>query len=190
MSAPPVRGLILSGGTSSRMGQDKGRLLWKGIPLIQRQVNLLCQIIPSVVISCRQDQVDLYHPYGDLLIDDLPSHGPMSGLLTAFQHAPENAWFVLAVDMPNMDAHHLAQLLHSRNPKTVATVFQDLESLTLQPLAAIWEPTALPLLTKAWQNQRFSLLRILESNPVTTLFPTDKTVLNNVNRPEDLPEPS
>lgn len=186
MSAPVVRGLVLSGGYSSRMGQDKGLLQWEKTTLIQKQVQLLQEVVCTVFISCREEQAELYRPYGDLLIDQLPSQGPMSGLLTAFHHSPEQAWLILPVDMPHMDAQHLAQLLNSRKPELVATVYQDQESLTLQPLACIWEPKALPLLTQAWEMQHFSLRRILESHPVNTVFPMDNSILKNVNRPEDL----
>ncbi len=190
MSAPPVRGLVLSGGSSSRMGRDKGSLPWEGVPLVQRQVDLLRQVVSTILISCRSEQEDLYRPYGELLLDELPSHGPMSGILTAFQFAPKDAWLVLPVDLPLMDVLHLKRLLQSRNQETVATVFQDPDSLTLQPLAGIWEPKAMPLLTQAWEKQHYSLRRILESHKVTTLFPNDNTVLKNVNRPEDLPNQS
>ena len=38
MSVPEIRGLVLSGGFSTRMGQDKGSLRWNGKPLLLRQV--------------------------------------------------------------------------------------------------------------------------------------------------------
>ncbi|MBK7345042.1 MAG: molybdenum cofactor guanylyltransferase [Saprospiraceae bacterium] len=189
MSIPEIRGLVLAGGFSTRMGQDKGFLPWEGIPLIQRQLECLSTVLTSVMISCRAEQADRYRPFGELLFEDRAHHGPMSGLLTAFHHSPEHAWLLLPVDRRYMSRQHVEQLLHFRNTETIATVFQDPATRTLQPLTAIWEPRATSLLIQAWQSGQYSLRQILESNPVKTLIPADSSVLKNVNRPEDLQDP-
>lgn len=186
MSVPEIRGLVLSGGFSTRMGQDKGSLQWNGKPLLQHQVELLRSVTDKVFISCREDQAASYTQYGELIVDQLPPHGPISGLLTAMQKHAQFAWLVLSVDMPYMDLSHLQRLLNARQPKQVATLFKDPESNILQPLAAILEPHARVHLESAWNQEWFSLRRILESNPTVIVLPDSDTILQNINRPEDL----
>ena len=50
-----VTGLIVSAGGSTRMGQPKGLLLWKGVPLLRAQVLALQAVgLPvTVVLGCR-----------------------------------------------------------------------------------------------------------------------------------------
>lgn len=72
----PLRGLLLSGGFSTRMGQDKGSLIWQDAPLIQRQMRLLRSVTDEVLISCREEQRNAYSSHGDLLIDQLPPRAP------------------------------------------------------------------------------------------------------------------
>lgn len=186
MSIPEIRGLVLSGGFSTRMGQDKGSLLWNGSTLLAHQVELLGQVALSVFISCRKEQAAGYQQYGELIIDELPPHGPISGLLSSMRLYPQAAWLVLAVDLPYMDQSHLNHLLANRQPDKMATVFIDPESGILQPLAAIWEPHALQKIQNAWDEQLYSLRRILESNPITSLEPDSDFFLQNINSPEDL----
>ncbi len=186
MSIPEIRGLVLSGGFSTRMGQDKGSLHWNGVPLLQHQVELIRSVTDSVFISCREVQAAAYSPYGELIIDQLPPHGPISGLLSSMRLYPQSSWLVLAVDLPFMTKSHLQQLLTHRQPDKMATVFIDPESGILQPLAALWEPLAFDLIQNAWDNNQFSLRRILDSNPVFIVEPVNGDALKNINQPEDI----
>lgn len=186
MPVPEIRGLVLSGGFSTRMGQDKGSLHWNGMPLLQHQVELLQSVTDTVFISCREEQAASYLQYGEMIVDQFPPHGPISGLMTAMQHHPQFAWLVLSVDMPMMDISHLQRLLNARQSNQMATLFKDPNTDILQPLAAIWEPHALPRIQIAWDKKRYSLRRILESNPTTFVLPDSDDILQNINRPEDL----
>lgn len=187
MNSPaPIRGLLLSGGFSTRMGRDKGTMIWQHEPLIRHQLQLLHTLTDNVLISCREEQRTLYSSYGELLIDQLPPSGPISGLLTAFRHDPSHAWLVIPVDMPHMDQVHLARLIDARDQEAIATVFIDPVHQILQPLAAIWEPSSMPILESAWTNERFSLRRLLEKHRVASVPVESSHVLHNLNRPEDL----
>ncbi|MCB0694522.1 MAG: molybdenum cofactor guanylyltransferase [Lewinellaceae bacterium] len=187
MSGPaPLRGLLLSGGFSTRMGQDKGSLIWQDAPLIQRQMRLLRSVTDEVLISCREEQRNAYSSHGDLLIDQLPPQGPITGLLTAFRQDATQAWLVIAVDMPHLDQLHLDRLIRSREPDRIATALKDPTHHILQPLVAIWEPRALPVLESAWANRQFSLRLLLEEHPVAAVTAESSRVLQNLNRPEDL----
>lgn len=187
MNSPaPIRGLLLSGGFSTRMGRDKGTLIWQHEPLILHQLQLLHTLTDNVLISCREEQRSLYSPFGELLVDQLPPSGPISGLLTAFRHDPSHAWLVIPVDMPYMDQVHLSRLIDARDPEAIATVFIDPVHQILQPLAAIWEPAAMPIIESAWANEHLSLRRLLEKHQVATVSVESSLVLHNLNRPEDL----
>ena len=55
---PPLKSLILAGGKSKRMGQDKGRINYHGKDQRSYLYELMHEFTDEVYISCRKDQVE------------------------------------------------------------------------------------------------------------------------------------
>ena len=87
-------GLVLAGGHSLRMGQDKSRLNWQGQPLYQHMVSLLGRAgIDRVLLSGSG--------FSSGVADILPGKGPLSGIHAAFAELEDDdRLFVIPVDMP------------------------------------------------------------------------------------------
>jgi molybdopterin-guanine dinucleotide biosynthesis protein A len=87
---PPLRGLVLAGGQSQRMGHDKGRLTYhQGQEQRAYAAKLLVPFCEDVFVSCRAEQVaELQAASLQPLPDQFLDLGPMSGLLSAFRHDP------------------------------------------------------------------------------------------------------
>ena len=100
-------GLLLCGGRSSRMGQDKARLMLDGQSLLQRGLALLAQA------GCQQVFAGGDYP-GVPAIVDLPrwqGRGPLAGIASALMQQPDALWLILPVDMPGVTAAMLQQVL-------------------------------------------------------------------------------
>jgi molybdopterin-guanine dinucleotide biosynthesis protein A len=84
---------------------------------------------------------------GDLLqIDDLPHmEGPLGGLLAALEHDPDSAWLIAACDLPAMDGAAISWLIEQRAPG-LAAILPRLGPSGVEPLLAIYEPAAAPML--------------------------------------------
>lgn len=184
--APALCGLVLSGGFSTRMGRDKGGLPWQGSTLALYQARRLAALVPEVFLSCRPEQQTDYAGPFPLLPDTWPSGGPISGLLTALSAHPDRAWLTLPVDMPGISAFALRQLIVQRNSDRIATAYRQPDGV-VQPLVAIWEPAALPLLRQAWETRRLSLRRLLEQADAAILEAPIEEDWRNLNTPEDWP---
>ena len=131
------RGFVLAGGRSRRMGQDKGRLLWEGVPLVRHQWQRLEGLVPqSVVVGGEYRDLGL-----PCVADDHPGEGPLGGILTALDHG--GGALILAVDMPRVSTATLAALF--RLPLADAVVPRHADG-RIQPLAALYRATALPKL--------------------------------------------
>jgi len=135
--------LILAGGDSRRMGRDKAALTLGGSSLLQRAIQAMRAIFPTVLVSVRAPRPDI-----DALqvLDGLPDAGPLAGLCAGLR-CTQTPWvFALATDMPYLCApliEHLATLRGNYQavvPKTGAHI---------QTLAAFYAAAALPTLDAA-----------------------------------------
>lgn len=137
---PPVRGLVLAGGQSRRMGRDKARLAIQGRTALDRALDLLRPRCTEVFVSCRKDQSQ-ERGEAPQIHDILLDHGPAGGILSAFHQNPDSAWLVVACDLPYLDGLTLDALLAARAPMRLATAFRGHQDLP-EPLCAIYEPKA------------------------------------------------
>ena len=88
---------ILNGGRASRFGgQDKSALLVDGRTIRERQIAELSRVTTDIVI---------------VTTDIVPGCGPLGGLHTALTDARGDAVFVVACDMPFIDASFVEYLL-------------------------------------------------------------------------------
>lgn len=139
----PLKGLVLCGGFSTRMQEDKSIISYHGMPQWQYLVTLLQSLLPEVYISCREDQQEHFAGYPNLVPDSVPFGGPSAGLLSAHALQPETAWLVLACDLPLLSKQSLELLIAQRDATKAATTFVSPVNDLPEPLIAIWEPAGL-----------------------------------------------
>ena len=142
-----LRGLVLAGGRSTRMGRDKAVLAYHGRDQLQVAFELLDEVAGPNFVSVRADQTSdpLRARYAQV-IDGTLGVGPVAGILAALRTRPAAAWLVLACDLPFLDASTLRALIAGRDPSRVATAFRSAYDGLPEPLCAIWEPQCEPLL--------------------------------------------
>ena len=109
-------GLVLCGGHSLRMGQDKGLLREKnGVTWAGRALGLLREQGLEAIVSVRKAQLSSYEaalgPEKFVLDRDLEGGGPLSGFTAAHAMRPNSDLLVLACDMPGLDRGLLEGLL-------------------------------------------------------------------------------
>lgn len=140
---PPVRGLVLAGGLSSRLGHDKANLKihsGAGITdLLERSMKLLRLVVDDVAVVGR-------HAPGYPSVPDLIARkGPVGGIASALAAFPHEAVLVLSCDLPFMNIATLRRLLEARaqSPEnTLMTAYQQAETGHKEALVAIYEPGA------------------------------------------------
>ncbi|TYZ13541.1 NTP transferase domain-containing protein [Hymenobacter lutimineralis] len=185
-AAPPLRGLVLAGGRSQRMGQDKSKLAYHGQEQRAYAAELLAPFCQDVHVSCRPDQVvELEYAGLRPLPDTFADLGPLSGLLSAFRQDPNAAWLVVACDLPLLSAATLEHLVAHRHAGKLATAFQSPENEWPEPLITIWEPrsyaTLLRFLGLGYSCPRKTLI----NSDIALLSPPAPLELRNVNTPEE-----
>lgn len=184
--ARPLHALVLAGGKSTRMGQDKGKLLYRGKAQALHAYESLEELGIRSFLSLREDQWTA-EERGDypLIYDQLRDLGPMGGILTAMSQAPEAAWLVIACDLPLLSKGTLENLLQRRNPFKLATAYRSTSDNLPEPLCAIYEPAIRMRLFEALGLGLSCPRKVLINSNSEILEPFDKTSLTNANTPDD-----
>lgn len=137
-----VGAVVLAGGRSARMGEDKAWLDWHGQPLLAHTCDLLagCVAGPLVVVRSAPDQSLPPLPAGVQVVDDPQrDQGPLLGLAAGLAAAGQAAGvaFVCATDLPLLHPAFVRCLVAAlRDPGT------DPVDVVLPVVAGRWHPLA------------------------------------------------
>jgi len=149
--------IILAGGESKRMGQDKASLVLDGLPLLQRVVNIAQPLFAEVILSVRQPRQDIALPQ----VCDDPAHiGPLAGLAAGLQRSRTSWVFAAACDMPFISSALIEYLARQRaDCQAVVPMVHGHP----QPLAAFYAASCLPAVLACLNgNGKHSLRALLE----------------------------
>ncbi|WP_439131719.1 NTP transferase domain-containing protein [Polaribacter sp.] len=175
----PVKGLVLVGGKSTRMGQDKAQLDYFGKPqkVVAKELleNNNLETFYSVQNSSESEQE---------ISDKFINLGPFGGICSAFQKDPNSAWFVLATDLPFLTEDLITLVLQKRNPAKTATAIKGKNKEFVEPLITIYEPKAYPLLLQ-YLAQGYSCSRKMLINADVEIVEIDDDLIRNINTPEE-----
>src|SRR2546430_5683480 len=99
--------VLLAGGESRRMGRDKAAVVFRDEPLWRRQLRILRDLGPEEIFVSARSAPTWLPDDVELLLDDPPSHGPLSGLTKAIEQMQTSHLIVLAIDMPFMTSEQM-----------------------------------------------------------------------------------
>ena len=179
---PILYGLVLVGGNSSRMREDKSLIDYRGKPHGEFCHDLIKPFCEEVFYSLRPESHSRWKKFPHLM-DKISDVGPVAGILAGMDHRPEGAWLVLACDFPRIDEATLRFLVESRNPEMQATAFVSGDSRKPEPLCCIYEPTIKKKLQEVVLNGNASpqqallcsRVHLIEGNAIDSLFNANLT---------------
>jgi molybdopterin-guanine dinucleotide biosynthesis protein A len=185
-TAPALYGLVLSGGRSTRMKRDKAKLEYAGKPQLERAMELISPLVERSFVSLRAEQrSDPQRAAYEAITDLKPNLGPIGGIQAALHAHPQNAWLVLACDLPFLDAATLRHLIARRARARLATAYRSRFDDLPEPLCAIYEPASLAAI-EAWIAQGENCPRKwLSRSDVELLALPELRALDNVNTAEE-----
>jgi molybdopterin-guanine dinucleotide biosynthesis protein A len=180
MTAPV--GVVLAGGDGRRIGGDKAMVELEGRPLIAYPVEALHEVCDDVAVVAKRDTLlPSLAGLADVWIEpDEPRH-PLCGVAHALRLARGRAVLVVAVDLPLVDGAALRELLAADLAGGAGVVPAHGR---LEPLCALYTPTALPALESFDHDARAT--DVVASLGVAVVDAGDPDAFFNVNRPEDL----
>lgn len=184
-----MTGVVLAGGESKRMGQNKAFIPVGGRPIIERVIGALSVTCDPVIIvtNCPTSYVHL----GVEMVSDLfPGHGALGGIHAGLFFSPTPRAFFVACDMPLVNPS-VVQLLMEKSPKWEVVVPRIGEFL--EPLHAVYSKASLRKMEEFLESggrkilDLYPKLKVLEVNEeeIRRLDPRLLSFMN-VNTPEDL----
>ena len=180
-------GVVLCGGESRRMGQDKAQLLVGGVAMARRVADALTVAGASEVWAVGGDAEEVGRLGLRVVPDDRPGGGPLPATLTALGQARAEVVVVLACDLlhPSPDAvRTVVEALDATGPDVLAAV--PMVDRTLQWTHAAWRRAALPALEAAYDDGARSLKRATTGMRLIQVHGLDPAATADADTPGDL----
>nr|WP_321454066.1 molybdenum cofactor guanylyltransferase [uncultured Carboxylicivirga sp.] len=177
-----LTGVILAGGKSSRMGQDKGLMLYRDIPLVKYSIDLFEKLCTDIIISTNNPE---YSKFGyPLIADEYADAGPIGGLYSSLNASEYDDTIVSPCDMPFLTSALFQEVL-SKKGDAKAAVIQSSGGRTF-PTVGYFHKEALDTIQSQIQKKQFKMLILLEVLNARIIQSDNIEQLANFNAPEDL----
>lgn len=189
--------LILAGGKSSRMGQDKALLLWDKTPLL----TMVCGVAqtlsaPIQILSPWPHRYESIVPQGiERLTEIVPGKGPLWALNNGLSQGQSTWILLLACDMPYLDSRLLQQWRSQLSSLPQTCLAYVPRSQTDHQGAGRWEPlcgfyrgsgqSSLQSFLDQGGRSFQQWLKQIEAIPIP-IHPQDQKMFYNCNSPDDL----
>ncbi|MEJ9079347.1 molybdenum cofactor guanylyltransferase [Gordonia malaquae] len=191
MTHNTVAGIVLAGGRSRRMGQDKAALEYEGVTMLTRITEAIGERCAPVLVAAPEAS----QAYRELsaesdlqwVTDEKDGSGPLGGLVAALRAAAAagaDVAFVCATDMPLVKADLVDELLAGLTPSTDAVIAHDAQRD--HPMAGVYRTSAADALAGLVDAGELRMLAALDAISTRRVGVSDPNWLTNVDAPEDL----
>lgn len=184
-------GIILAGGKSIRMGENKAFIEIEGAPIIHRIHNLFKELFREIMIVTNQKE--LFSNLDSKIYNDLlPNKGVLGGLYTGIFFSTFNYSFCVACDMPFIKKPLVQYLMGHIQDDDVDVIVPRTKD-GLQPLHAIYSKNCLEPIKKIIDQGKYKIIdiydmvkvKIIQENDFISFDPLSESFIN-VNTPTEL----
>ena len=186
--------IILCGGKSSRMGQDKATLPFGPELMLQRVVRIVGEIVDPdavVVVAAAQQRLPPLPASAIITYDQQPDRGPLEGLAAGLRVMPAfvDQVYATSCDVPLMVTEFVQKMFEQSGDHDIAVPF---DGQHYHPLAAVYRPQVLSAVESLLAADRLRPVFLFDEVstirvPVEDLRNEDPSLstLMNLNHPED-----
>lgn len=187
-----ITGVILAGGASSRMGENKALLEIGGALLIEKVYAAMKALFSNVIIVTNTPE--LYEFISCRKVPDIyPGAGSIAGLHAGLSASSTDRIFAAACDMPLLNADFIRFLCQSTEEGDAVVPLD--RSGRPEPLHALYAKSALNAMQQAIEGDDKSIIRLLGRlktimvvNELFRSIPGAEESFRNLNTPEEYKE--
>ena len=155
-----IGAIVLAGGKSSRMGQDKGLMNFRGKPMVQWVLESVSRLTKDVLIVAHDGR---YREFGHNVVgDEIKEIGPIGGIVTGLHQSACEVNLVLGCDLPFVTAELLEFMLENHRDVLVTCGF---DGQHIHPLVGVYDRSALSGLTSCIHNGNHKLTGAVKQLP-------------------------
>lgn len=180
-------GIILAGGKSMRMGQNKAFLKINGLYLIDHVLRTFHRIFKKTIIVTMTPE-EYWYTNETVVTDAIPGAHALGGLYTGLLRAQTERCFICACDMPFLQPGLVKALLRTHDACAIAPIVYNRP----QPLCAVYSKACLPVMKEQILKKDHRLSTVLSRLnahylPQSACELYDPRLLSfvNINTPED-----
>jgi molybdopterin-guanine dinucleotide biosynthesis protein A len=187
MTTHDITGIVLSGGRSSRMRQNKSLMLFNGKPLIQHAIDTLLTVCGKVVISSNDPAYEFTG--SEVWPDELPARAAMIGLYSCLKRSQTDWNIVMPCDMPRVEPRLLPFLLEQIPGYEVVIPVH--HGSCIEPLCGLYNRSVLPGLEQRISIPQYSMQEFVGSTRCRLVYIDNRQdffherMFTNINTPGD-----
>jgi len=184
-----MTGIILAGGKSRRMGEDKSFILFLGRPLIEVLIDKISPLFKDLIIVTNKPY--LYQKYNVRTERGIvKDRGPLAGIHAGLVSSKDRYNFIFACDMPFLNQDLIKYMLKEIDGYDV--VIPEYEG-RLQPLCAIYSKQCIePIENELSRNNlkirdflQYVKVRVIDEKEISR-FISSQPFFANINTPQDI----
>lgn len=179
-----MTGIVLIGGQSSRMGQDKSMLLIGDQPLYKIAAEKIAPYCDKIFLSANQNQISTNTFEYPTITDIFDSQGPIAGIISCHRHIKEKL-LIISCDIPLISQTIIRDLEYLHESENGCTMFYNVSSGYYEPMLSIWEVNMLDKLEKYFVAGGRSMQEFLHQNVIIKNSPSSLSGFKNVNTQND-----
>ncbi|MEX1000689.1 MAG: molybdenum cofactor guanylyltransferase [Crocinitomicaceae bacterium] len=178
-----IGAIILAGGKSSRMGEDKGLMSLFGKPMIAYVIDEVMKITTSIKIIANHPQ---YKSFGFPVYPDFfKDKGPLGGIHAGLKVSEHEKNILVSCDLPYLQHSLLKHLIfHSEGFDVTVPVQQE----QIHPLIGVYQKTGLPMIEEQIKTSDLKVSNLLKKLNVNLIDTKEFDPINfkNVNSKKDI----
>ena len=195
--------IILCGGQSRRMGQDKGSMIIQDKPMIKHILSTLNHHIDEAIIVLNdKSRVDRYSEFINsndysyqitFLEDKIKNKGPLPGIMTGLGKIHSNYALVLPCDSPYVSEKYIETIFSQIdvNYQAIVPYHDETNRLkTSEPLHSIYKKEIIADIEKLVNDDILHIKGLIEKIDTKFVLIDNKKIekkeFRNLNRPEDI----
>ena len=179
-----ITGIILAGGKSSRMGTEKGLILYKNKRFVEHIIEAMNPLVDNIIIISNNKA---YKSFGFRCYEDLIKNtGPLAGIYTGLRYSKTENNLIVSCDVPLINTVILQKLTDQKNDTSEVIQLQcQGENM---PLIALYKKCCEMIFLKELVKNQRKVQKALKKCNVKTIIidETLKKVATNINTQKDL----